>query len=187
MCTHEKRVVTVGARDAAHARHRRHRRRHGTRRQIDDALAIWPRTRDALRRTLADQQTVARTAHVLFAGRCVSDGLCAKGNCSLVGFTEKKTIRIIGLSCISYRRLFAVQTLDDVLLALGADIDHGVAHATRHHWRSALGRLLVRRRHLVGSDRRHRDTTTATRLVLYIQAIKQVIYYMIVISKRLMD
>lgn len=43
--------------------------------QIDDALAVLSRTRDADRGRLADEQAVARTANVFLAGRSDLDGL----------------------------------------------------------------------------------------------------------------
>lgn len=101
----QERVVAVAAAHATHARHRGSGRRHGTGRQIDDSLAAGPRTGDPLRRRLADQQAIARTADVLFAGRCIPDG----------------------------GRLTAARTLDHMLVPFARDIDHALAHAASDH------------------------------------------------------
>lgn len=104
-----------------HAGHGGNGRRHWTGRQIDDALAGRAGTGDALRRRLADEQAVARAAHILLAGRRVPDG----------------------------GRLHAPRTLDHVLVPLVRDVDHALAHAARHHRHRLVvevGRHLVRPR-----------------------------------------
>lgn len=70
----------MAAGDAAHARHGGHGRGDGTRGQVDNPLAIGPGASDALRRALADQQTVARAAHVLLARRSIPNGLWISKN-----------------------------------------------------------------------------------------------------------
>lgn len=64
--------MTVDAGDTTQAGLRGHGRCDRARGQVDDPLAVGPRAGDALRRRLADQQTVAWTAHVLLAGRRIS-------------------------------------------------------------------------------------------------------------------
>ena len=61
--------MAEGARDAAHARHHgRAALRVGGGGQVDDPLAVGPRTGDPQAGGAADQQAVAGTAHVLLAG-----------------------------------------------------------------------------------------------------------------------
>lgn len=73
--THQERIVTVTTGDATHTGHRKQRWRHRTRRQVDDALAVGPRAGHPLGRALADEQTVAGAADILFTGRSISNGL----------------------------------------------------------------------------------------------------------------
>lgn len=127
-CVEQERVVTVTAGDAAHARHREEGRRHRARRQIDDPLAVGPRTGNPLGRALADEQTVAGTSDVLLARRRVPDG----------------------------RGFIALGTLDDVLFLLPGDVYQGLADAASNN-HAVLLFLLVRRWHLVWADRRSRD------------------------------
>lgn len=72
-CVEQERIVTVTAGNAAHAGHRQQRWRHRTRRQVDDAFAVGPRARHPLGRALADQQTIAGAADILFARRSISN------------------------------------------------------------------------------------------------------------------
>lgn len=120
----QERVVTVTAGDAAHARHREQRRRHRARRQIDDALAVGPRTGHPLGRALADEQTVAGTSDVLLARWCIPDG----------------------------RGFIALGALDDVLFLLPGDVYQGLADAASYNY-AVLLFLLIRRWHLVRPDR----------------------------------
>lgn len=73
-CVKQERIVTVTTGDATHTGHRKQRWRHRTRRQVDDALAVGPRAGHPLGRALADKQTVAGAADILFAGRSISNG-----------------------------------------------------------------------------------------------------------------
>lgn len=124
----QERVVTVTAGDAAHARHREQRRRHRARRQIDDALAVGPRTGHPLGRALADEQTVAGTSDVLLARRRIPDG----------------------------RGFIALGALDDVLFLLPGDVYQGLADAASYN-HTVLLFLLIRRWYLVRADRRGCD------------------------------
>lgn len=111
----------MAAGDPTHSWHGWNGRRDGTRRQIDDPLAGRAGARDSLRRGLADQQTVARTANVLLAWGRIPDGSC----------------------------LHAAGTLDDVLVALVRDVNHSLADPASDHWYGSVvevGRHLVRTR-----------------------------------------
>ncbi len=103
----QKRIVAMRTGHPTHSRHiiRRHgaaatgwRARAG--RQVDDALAVGPRTRDPLRGSLADEQTVAGTADIFAARRRVADG----------------------------GGLVALGTLDHVLVLLTRYVNHILAH-----------------------------------------------------------
>jgi hypothetical protein len=89
--------------------------------EADDALAVWARARDALRRVFADEEAVARTADVLPAGGSVPDGRCLR----------------------------AARALDHVLVALPGDVDGGLAHAARDHGRATADGVVRGRGKLV--------------------------------------
>lgn len=78
---HQKSVMTVDAGDTTEAGLRGHRGCDGTRGQVDDTLAVGPGASDALRRRLADQETIARTAHVFLAWWRIPYGLQSKCLC----------------------------------------------------------------------------------------------------------
>lgn len=105
MSTHQERITAMTTGHPAHPWHGGNGRCHWTGRQIDDPLAGRPGTGNPLRGGLADEQTVARTAHVLFAGRCIPDR----------------------------SGLHAPWTLDNMLVPLVRDIDHALTHPARHH------------------------------------------------------
>ena len=103
----QKSIVAMCACHPTHSRHiiRRHRAaaagwRARAWRQVDDALAVGPRTRDPLGCSLADEQTIAGTADVFAARRRVTD----------------------------WGGLVALGTLDHVLVFLTRYVDHILAH-----------------------------------------------------------
>lgn len=64
--------------NSAHSWHCWDRRCNWARCKVNNSLAIWPRASDPLGRTFANKQAITRTAHILFSGWSVSDGLKKK-------------------------------------------------------------------------------------------------------------
>lgn len=104
-CAHQKRVRAVATGDTAHARHGGHWRCHWAGGQIDDALAIGSGTSDALRWALADQEAIARAAHVLLAWGSIPNGL--------QGETKTKVLIVVVVCC---KNLLTVASLQWVHL-----------------------------------------------------------------------
>lgn len=66
-------VMAMRTSDPAHPRHLRDRNRCGRRgRQVDDPLTVWSGASDPLGAAFADEETVARTSHILSARRRIS-------------------------------------------------------------------------------------------------------------------
>lgn len=95
--------------------------------QIDDALAVLARAGDPLGGGLADQETVARAAYILFAIRSRFDRLKQEEdntsyshyNKSLYKHKEHKA---------THRGLVAIVTLDNMLLSFGGNVNPRSAH-----------------------------------------------------------
>lgn len=149
-CAHQKRVRAVATGDTAHARHGGHWRCHWAGGQIDDALAIGSGTSDALRWALADQEAIARAAHVLLAWGSIPNGL--------QGETKNK-----GINCCcclllesTHSCLIAVGALDHMLLTFGCYVNHVLTHPTGDHGHATGAAALIGRWQLIGPNERHK-------------------------------
>lgn len=132
--------------NTTHAGYGRHGWRNWARSQINDSLAVGSRTCNALRRTLADQQTVAWATHVLLSRRCITNWLQEMMNMNNL---DEICVKILTYGC-----LIALGALDDMLLPFIGNVNHSLADTARHHRHAALHGLLIRWWQFIRSNRR---------------------------------